>query len=203
MLVSPAATLLVAQCSIQPPWCHSGVQLASVLAGEYVAVQTDSLWGAERPRGSSSRGSCSWKPGASLSPAEHGLWCNSHPGALSSCCVCASFFCAPHRCYENLRSPAGKVTSARLVLPPPKSLSGALQWVGRAPVNQTSCSYCQFVSSFLCPPSSSPTCLHPCAGSLVLSFLPVCPLLSSAREIFGEIFQLRRGPWLLAPPLMS
>lgn len=24
-------------------------------------------------------------------------WCSgAHPGALSSCCVCASFFCAPH-----------------------------------------------------------------------------------------------------------
>lgn len=126
---------------------------------------------------------------------------SSHPGALSSCCVCASFFCAPHRCYENLRSPAGKVTSARLVLPPPKSLSGALQWVGRAPFNQTSCSRCQFVSSL--PPLSFPTWLHPRAGSLVLSFLPVCSLLSSAGEVFGEIFQLRRGPWLLAPPLMS
>lgn len=38
------------------------------------------------------------------------------------------------------------MTSARLVLPPSTSLSGALQRVGWAPFNQTSCSRCQFVS---------------------------------------------------------
>lgn len=54
----------------------------------------------------------------------------------------------------------------------------------------------------LSPPTPSfPASLHPC-WPLVLRFSPVYSL-SPAREIWGGIFQLRRGPVLLAPPLMS
>lgn len=83
------------------------------------------------------------------------------------------------------------MTSARAASP--QAPAWALQGVGRAPFNQTSCSYCQFVSFLFSPPSSSqpPPLPHPRAGSLVLSFLrpnphpTPCSLLSSAREIFG------------------
>lgn len=157
--------------------------------------------GAERPRGSSSRGSCNWKPGASLFPAKHGLWCSSHPGALSSCCVCASFFCAPHRCYENLRSPAGKVTSARAASPQVPVWGPAVGGAGSLQPNQLLILPVRlFLSlSTLFLPNLPPP-VRWLTGS---EFSPCVPLLSSAREIFGEIFQLRRGPWLLAPPLMS
>lgn len=127
----------------------------------------------------------------------------SHPGALSSCCVCASFFCAPHRCYENLRSPAGKVTSARAASP--QAPAWALPRVGWAPFNQTSCSHCQFVSSLFSPPSSSqpPPPPHSCwlTGS---EFSPLCAPFSLLPERYlGESFNSGEGPGLLALPMMS
>lgn len=52
VFMPPAEILLIAQCSFQPPWCHSGVRLTSVLAEERrVAVQADSLQRAEKPSG--------------------------------------------------------------------------------------------------------------------------------------------------------
>lgn len=115
---------------------------------------------------------------------------------MSSCCVCASFFCAPHRCYENLRSPAGNV--ARALLPPPRLHLGPCGgWGGLLSTK---------AAAHIASPSSLPSLFlpslpHPCwlTGSEVL---PVYSL-SSARESLGGIFRLRRGPALLAPPLMG
>lgn len=133
-------------------------------------------------------GSCSWKLEAgSQPPPSQVLACGvvgSHPGALSSCCVCASFFRAPHRCYENLRSPAGKVTSARAASPRPR-LGPCSGW-GGLPSAKLATHIASLSLPFLSPPSSFPTSLHPGAGSLILSLLPrVLPSLSCQRDV-GE-----------------
>lgn len=95
--------------SLVPLWSHP----ASVLE-EGTRHHRQTQLRPEKPRGpqrQKGRSIWSW-----IQPPQTGTeeWCSgAHPGALSSCCVCASFFCAPHRCYENLHSPAGNVTSAR------------------------------------------------------------------------------------------
>ena len=134
------------------------------------------------------------EPGSPPKPrAERHL--GSHPGALSSCCVCASFFCAPHRCYENLRSPAGKVTSPRCLprpCPPPRP-----GWAGSLHPGQPLPS-----PTFPNLPSTLflPHVLH-CAGSPVLY-----AFLSSAREMFrgaGVSSGSGEGPGLLVLPWTS
>lgn len=110
----------------------------------------------------------------------------SHPGALSSCCVCASFFCAPHRCYENLRSPAGKVTSLGwCCLSPGPCLGPCSGWGGLPSTHPAAHTSCLPFS----PHPSFPTSLPVCAGSLVLSFFPS---LFCQRDIWGNLLTQER-----------
>lgn len=85
------------------PWCHSGVHPASVLKEGHVGWyrQTHSRGQGSLVGLGGRQDSCS----QSQPPPSQGLTggvVGPCPGALSSCCVCASFFCAPHRCYEKL-----------------------------------------------------------------------------------------------------
>lgn len=100
---------------------------------------------------------------------------------MSSCCVCASFFCAPHRCYENLRSPAGNVAPA--LLPPPRLHLGPCGGWGGLPSTKA--------AAHIASPSSLPTLFlpslpHPCwlTGSEVLP--RVLPLFCQ-RELGGNL----------------
>lgn len=97
-------------------------------------------------------------------------------------CVCASFFCGPHRCYENLHSPAGKVTSARLLLPTPQVLQ-ALQPVGGLPP----------------PTPAAPTATSHCVSSSLLFPSPPCPC--APFSVLPE--RCLGGVWQLAWPLTS
>ena len=128
-------------------------------------------------------------------------WClGSHPGALSSCCVCASFFRAPHRCYENLRSPAGKVTSPCCLSPGP-CLGPCGGWAGSLRPSQLLASpTCLFPSL---PTLFLPNLLHPRAGSLVPSFIPCAPFSLLPERRLGESSNSGEGPGLIALPLMS
>lgn len=191
----PAAVSSAAQqCSTQPPWHHSGFHLASVLE-ESMRRPRQTQLRPEKPSGPQrQKGQVYLEAGTSLpkQALRNGVG-GSHPGALSSCCVCASFFCAPHRCYENLRSPAGKVTSARAAFPQAPALDPAVG--GWAPFNQPSCLHGRPVVSPSSPPTSSspeplPLALAPCS-----EFSSLCSLLSFAREVLGEPFQLRRMIW--------
>lgn len=156
------------------------------------------------PRGPQRQAGQLWLEAGSQPPCSQALRSGvvgSHPGALSSCCVCASFFCAPHRCYENLRSPAGKVTSARAASP--QAPAWALPWVGWAPFNQASRSHCQLSHPF--SPHPLPLSLPPPVCWLTHSeFSPLCAPSSLLPERYlGESFNSEEGPGLLALPMMS
>lgn len=135
-------------------------------------------------------------PGNQAPATEHPVQCSGFSpwGFEFLLCLCFILLC-PRRCYENLRPPAGKVTSLGwCCLSPGHCLGPCSGWGGFPSTRQL----LTLRLSFLSPPP--PPNLPPLrAGSLVLSVSPLSP----AREISGGIFRLRRGPGLLAPPLMS
>lgn len=197
----PAAISLGAQqYPTQSPWHHTGFPLASVLKEgtrhhRYSAGAREASWASEAV-GAGVRGGCTWKQ-----PPHTGtkVWW-VHPGALSSCCVCASFFCAPHRCYENLRSPAGKVTSAQLVLPFPRPQPRAAG--GGWPLPASLAAYMASGLSFLSPPSSFPLPLPPVLAHCSEFSLHFPPLFCQ-RDTWRTLPTQENDLGLLAPPLMS
>jgi hypothetical protein len=156
----------------------------------------------EKPRGpqrQKGRSVWSW-----IQPPQTGTkeWCSgAHPGALSSCCVCASFFCAPHRCYENLRSPAGNVTSAPAAYSQAPALGPAVG--GGLFSTNLAASMISGLSSFS-PPSSLPTPLPLCWLTVLSSlFTVLLPSLFCQRDTWGTLPTQENDLGLLALPLTS